>query len=75
MNAIPRDLQRSAPWTLLYADDVMLASKQEEDLEQQAQALSERLALFDLRLNLEKTEYMTTTSTSFPPIKLMVMPS
>ncbi|EYC04267.1 hypothetical protein Y032_0089g2316 [Ancylostoma ceylanicum] len=33
MDAITRDLQRPAPWTLLYADDVMLASEQKEDLQ------------------------------------------
>ncbi|EYC06534.1 hypothetical protein Y032_0075g945 [Ancylostoma ceylanicum] len=60
MDAITRDLQRPAPWTLLYADDVMLASEQKEDLERQTQAWSERLARFSLRLNVKKTEYMTT---------------
>ncbi|EYC44065.1 hypothetical protein Y032_0473g2104 [Ancylostoma ceylanicum] len=60
MDAITRDLQRSAPWTLLYADDVMLTSEQKEDLERQTQAWSERLARFSLRLNVKKTEYMMT---------------
>ncbi|EYB98254.1 hypothetical protein Y032_0133g1802 [Ancylostoma ceylanicum] len=60
MDAITRDLQRPAPWTLLYADDVMLASEQKEDLQRQTQAWSERLARFGLRLNVKKTEYMTT---------------
>ncbi|EYC46253.1 hypothetical protein Y032_0403g824 [Ancylostoma ceylanicum] len=60
MDAITRDLQRPAPWTLLYADDVMLASEQKEDLQRQTQAWSERLALFGLRLNVKKTEYMRT---------------
>ncbi|EYC40923.1 hypothetical protein Y032_0589g369 [Ancylostoma ceylanicum] len=60
MDAITRNLQRPAPWTLLYADDVMLASEQKEDLERQTQAWSERLARFGLRLNVKKTECMTT---------------
>ncbi|EYC35373.1 hypothetical protein Y032_1072g3542 [Ancylostoma ceylanicum] len=60
MDAITRDLQRLAPRTLLYADDVMLGSEQKEDLERQTQAWSERLAGFGLRLNVKKTEYMTT---------------
>ncbi|EYC40244.1 hypothetical protein Y032_0623g775 [Ancylostoma ceylanicum] len=60
MDAITRDLQRPAPWTLLYADDVMLASEQKEDLQRQTHAWSERLARFGLRLNVKKTEYMTT---------------
>ncbi|EYC17206.1 hypothetical protein Y032_0031g2337 [Ancylostoma ceylanicum] len=58
-NTIARDLQRTAPWTLLYADYVMLVLEQKEDLERQTQAWSERLAQFELRLNVTKTEYMT----------------
>ncbi|EYB82233.1 hypothetical protein Y032_0364g3568 [Ancylostoma ceylanicum] len=38
----------------------MLASEQKENLERQMQALSERAARFGLRLNVKKTEYMTT---------------
>ncbi|VDP45940.1 unnamed protein product [Heligmosomoides polygyrus] len=38
MDAITRDLQRTAPWTLLYADDVMLACEDKAELERQAQA-------------------------------------
>ncbi|EYB86954.1 hypothetical protein Y032_0270g843 [Ancylostoma ceylanicum] len=60
MDAITRDLQRPAPWALLYADDVMLPSEQKEDFERQTQAWGERLARFRLRLNVKKTEYMTT---------------
>ncbi|EYC30944.1 hypothetical protein Y032_0004g1865 [Ancylostoma ceylanicum] len=61
MDAITRDLQRPSPWTLLYADDVMLASEQKEDLERQTQAWSDRLARFGLQLDVRKTEYMTTS--------------
>ncbi|EYC26581.1 hypothetical protein Y032_0010g845 [Ancylostoma ceylanicum] len=60
MDAIARDLVRPAPWTLLYADDVMLASEQKEDLQRQTQAWSERLARSGLRLHVKKTEYLTT---------------
>ncbi|EYB86391.1 hypothetical protein Y032_0279g1180 [Ancylostoma ceylanicum] len=60
MDAITNDLQRPAPWTLLYADDVMLESEQKEDLVRQTQAWSERLARYGVRLNVKKTEYMMT---------------
>ncbi|EYC45749.1 hypothetical protein Y032_0417g1090 [Ancylostoma ceylanicum] len=43
-DAATRDLQRPAPWTLLYADDVMLASEQKDEHERQTQAWSEGLA-------------------------------
>ena len=62
MDAITRDLQSPVPWTLLYADDVMLASADRTDLERKVSAWSKRLARFGLRLNVRKTEYLTTDS-------------
>ncbi|EYC05467.1 hypothetical protein Y032_0082g1602 [Ancylostoma ceylanicum] len=60
MDAITRDLQKPVPWTLLFADDIVLASEDKHDLELQTQAWSDRLAQFGLRLNVKKTEYLTT---------------
>nr|CDJ87499.1 RNA-directed DNA polymerase (reverse transcriptase) domain containing protein [Haemonchus contortus] len=60
MDAITKDLQKPAPWTLLYADDVMLASEDKSELESQVQTWSDRLAMLGLRLNVKKTEYLTT---------------
>ncbi|VDP50899.1 unnamed protein product [Heligmosomoides polygyrus] len=56
VDAIERDLQMAAPWTLLYADDVMLACEEKAELERKAQAWCDRLALFGLKLNVKKTE-------------------
>ncbi|VDP34217.1 unnamed protein product [Heligmosomoides polygyrus] len=36
MDAITRDLQKPVPWTLLYADDVMLACEDKDDLERES---------------------------------------
>ncbi|EYC32664.1 hypothetical protein Y032_0002g1031 [Ancylostoma ceylanicum] len=60
IDAVTRDLQKPAPWTLLYADDVMIAAEDKYELERQTQAWSDRLAQFGLRLNVTKTEYLTT---------------
>ncbi|VDP06436.1 unnamed protein product [Heligmosomoides polygyrus] len=38
MDAITRDLQKPVPWTLLYADDVMLACDDKVGLERKVQA-------------------------------------
>ncbi|VDO21231.1 unnamed protein product [Heligmosomoides polygyrus] len=38
MDAISRDLQQPVPWTLLHADDAMLASNDRIGLQKQAQA-------------------------------------
>ncbi|VDO19468.1 unnamed protein product [Heligmosomoides polygyrus] len=59
MDAITRDLQKPVPWTLLYADDVMLASKDKGELEREVQAWCDRLERFGLKLNVKKTEYLT----------------
>ncbi|VDO94808.1 unnamed protein product, partial [Heligmosomoides polygyrus] len=59
MDAITRDLQKPVPWTLLYADDVMLASEDKCELEREVQAWCGRLERFGLKLNVKKTEYLT----------------
>ncbi|EYB92463.1 hypothetical protein Y032_0193g1381 [Ancylostoma ceylanicum] len=60
MDAITKAIPESVPWTLLYAIDVMLAAKTKVELEQQVQTWLDRLADFGLRLNVNKTEYLTT---------------
>ncbi|VDP01431.1 unnamed protein product [Heligmosomoides polygyrus] len=65
-----RDLQKPVPWTLLYADDVMLACEDKDDLERQVQAWSDRLAMFGLKLNVKKSEYLTTDISESGSIKI-----
>ncbi|VDP55977.1 unnamed protein product [Heligmosomoides polygyrus] len=60
MDAITRNLQKPVPWTLLYADDVMLACKDKDNLERQVQPWCDRLAMIVLKLNVKKTECLTT---------------
>lgn len=60
MDTITRDLQDDIPWTLLYADDVLLAAKTKDELQQRVQTWSDRFSQFGLRLNITKTEYMET---------------
>lgn len=62
-----RDIQRSTPWTLLYADDFMLLSENKDDLERQTQASCDPTAMFGLRINVKKIEYMRPMRTT-PPI-------
>lgn len=50
------------PWTLLYADDVRLASEETSKVELKTQAWSDLPARFGLLLNLRKTEYLTTVA-------------
>ncbi|VDP11903.1 unnamed protein product [Heligmosomoides polygyrus] len=69
MDAITRDLQNPLPWKLLYADDVMLASEDKDELEREVQAWCDRLERFGLGLNVKKTEYLTTDVTNSSSIK------
>uniref|UniRef100_W6NIV3 Endonuclease-reverse transcriptase n=1 Tax=Haemonchus contortus TaxID=6289 RepID=W6NIV3_HAECO len=55
MDTITKDHQKPAPWTLLYADDVMLASEDKSELESQVQTWSDRLAMFGLRSKTYRT--------------------
>ncbi|KAJ7317298.1 hypothetical protein JRQ81_003460 [Phrynocephalus forsythii] len=48
-----RDLRDPVPWTLLYADDVMIASESKADLEHQAQVWGDSLTRFGLCLNVK----------------------
>ncbi|VDO96416.1 unnamed protein product [Heligmosomoides polygyrus] len=53
-DAITRDLQKPVTWTLLYSDDVMLASEDKDELEREVQAWCDRLERFGLKLNMKK---------------------
>ncbi|VDP11945.1 unnamed protein product [Heligmosomoides polygyrus] len=57
-------------WTLLYAGDVMLASKDKVELQRQVQAWCDRFEGYGLRLNVKKTEYMTTDEDESSYIKV-----
>ncbi|VDP15302.1 unnamed protein product [Heligmosomoides polygyrus] len=64
------NLSNPVPWTLLYADDVMLASEDKDELEREVQAWCDRLERFGLKLNVKKTEYLTTDVTESSSIKV-----
>ncbi|VDO81606.1 unnamed protein product [Heligmosomoides polygyrus] len=62
--------ERPAPWTLLYADDVMLACEEKIELQRQVQDWCSRLEKFGFKLNVKKTEYMTTDEDESSSIKV-----
>ncbi|EYC09782.1 hypothetical protein Y032_0059g3051 [Ancylostoma ceylanicum] len=70
MDAFPKDLQGPVLWTLLYANDVMLASQDKDERERQTQAWSDRQARFGLHLNFMETEYLTTDEHESGSIKI-----
>ncbi|VDP07006.1 unnamed protein product [Heligmosomoides polygyrus] len=67
---IDLNFEYPVPWTLLYADDVMLASEDKDELERELQAWCDRLERFGLKLNVKKIEYLTTGVTESSSIKV-----
>ncbi|ETN73452.1 reverse transcriptase, partial [Necator americanus] len=58
MDTITKEIQKQHPWTLLFADDVMLAAESRDDLQKRVQSRKDQLQQYGLRLNTSKTEYM-----------------
>ncbi|ETN73091.1 hypothetical protein NECAME_18532, partial [Necator americanus] len=58
VHTVHRHDNEGNPWTLLFADDVTLASESRGDLQKQVQSWKDRLQQYGLRLNTSKTEYM-----------------
>ncbi|XP_063629446.1 uncharacterized protein LOC134800816 [Cydia splendana] len=58
MNYITEHLQRPPPWSLLYADDVVLISETLTEVQEQLNAWQRALERHGLRVNRDKTEYM-----------------
>ncbi|VDO83063.1 unnamed protein product [Heligmosomoides polygyrus] len=71
MDAIRRGLRKAVPWTLLYADDVMLACEHKGEQKREVQAWCDRLERFGLKLNVKKTEYLTTDVTESSSIQVI----
>ena len=58
MDTVTADLQAPHPWSLLYADDVLLMDEERQELQHQTQQWKNRLDENGMRLNTTKTEYM-----------------
>ncbi|KHJ39969.1 hypothetical protein D918_09988 [Trichuris suis] len=58
MDTVTTDPQTPYPHTMLYTDDVALMAQSREELEENVITWKNRLALYGLKLNIGKTEYM-----------------
>ncbi|EYC34345.1 hypothetical protein Y032_0001g372 [Ancylostoma ceylanicum] len=58
MDTVSSDLQSRPPWTLLYADDVVVAASTREELQEVMQAWKGRLERYGMKFNTKKTEYL-----------------
>ncbi|KFD61444.1 hypothetical protein M514_26340 [Trichuris suis] len=58
MDTVTREPQMPYPHTMLYANDVVLMAESRQELEEKVITWKNHLALYGLKLNLRKTEYM-----------------
>jgi hypothetical protein len=61
-----------APWTMLYADDVVITTTDRDSLQSQLQGWKDRLEKFGLKLSLAKTEYLATGIEASKPNSLYI---
>ncbi|CEF61391.1 Reverse transcriptase domain-containing protein [Strongyloides ratti] len=66
MNCILKGNPQPAPWTLLHADDIMVADQSKSSLEIKVQSWKNLLQKYGLGLNIKKTEFLSTDSTEGP---------
>ncbi|EYC35985.1 hypothetical protein Y032_0949g3173 [Ancylostoma ceylanicum] len=74
MYTISSDLKSTTPWTLLYADDVMIAASTREQLQQKVQVWKDRLEQYGVRLNI-KRQSTSNVESELPAQSLSMMPN
>ena len=58
MDVMVRDVLEEAPWTMLFADDIVLVAETREELEQKLNRWRDVLESRGLKISREKTKYM-----------------
>ena len=55
-----KDIQQEAPWSMLFADDIVLCGTDKVAVEEQLKQWIDRLEKHGLRVSRTKTEYLVT---------------
>ena len=58
MDVLLDETFKEAPWTMLFADDIVLVAERQEDLQERLEECRRSLEEYGLRVSREKTEYM-----------------
>ena len=58
MDCMTREVQREAPWDMLFADDVVVCSETKEEVEQRLEMWREAMEVRGMRVSRQKTEYL-----------------
>lgn len=62
MDVIIEEVKEAVPWSILYADDIVLCAESREDLEMKLERWRQVLEDRGMRISRSKTEYMCTTN-------------
>merc|ERR1712002_1397835 len=62
LEALSKEFRTGCPWELLYADDHVIVSHSLADLQQRFDAWKSGMEAKGLRVNVDKTKFMTTGS-------------
>ena len=63
MDRITDDIREEAPWTMMFADDIVICSESKEWLEQKLESWRYALERRGMKVNRRKTEYMCVNET------------
>jgi len=58
LDTLTKDIQKEAPWNMLFADDVFLGDEDRKGVEEQVNLWTERLEKYGLKVNRLKTVYL-----------------
>jgi hypothetical protein len=58
LDTLTKDIQKVAPWNMIFADDVFLGDEDRKGVEEQVNLWTERLEKYGLKVNRLKTVYM-----------------
>ena len=70
MDTLTDDIRKEAPWSMLFADDVVLCCEEKAELEEDLERWREGLEKRGMKVSRAKTEYMCLNGVSGESVKM-----